>query len=134
MSYASILSTVNLYTLRESELTNQISDIMMDITSATKEGAGLAEETSKAREELLSEYNSGELDDTKYTNAKEAVQDNYNYNLSQITAWESELETEKDSIQTELQATSATKESYQAVLKQNVTKAHTYGGSSSTTS
>lgn len=123
MSYAGIQATVNFFTMREAQLTNELTDIMTQITQATKENAEIANEISTQRESIKANY---DVTDTEYQTLMDEVNDDYELKLANIASWESELETQKNAKQTEIQATSATKESYVAMLKENVKEDHKY--------
>lgn len=125
MSYASIQSTVNLYTMREADLTNQMTDIMTNITQAMRETSGLADDKSTARQVIMGDDTMSD-EDRKAAIAE--IQDEYEYNLANISSWESELEVQKEQMETEIQATSAYKESFMSALKQNIQKDYKYGG------
>lgn len=127
MAFTGIQALVDFYTVREAQITNQVTDIMMRINEATRDMSDLSEETSYKRGEVQAEYSP---DEAEYQAAMDEIKDEYQLQLAEITAWESELETEKSSLQTELQATTSFKQSYQSMLKQNVSKDFSYGGSS----
>ena len=128
MSCSGIQSTVNLCTMREAQLTNELTDIMTNITQACRETSDLATITSSARESI--EGDKTLTDDAKYK-ALDKVQDDYELNLAKISSWENELEIQKKQKETEIQATSSYKESFMSALKQNVQKDYKYGGSGS---
>lgn len=125
MSYAGIQSTVNLCTMREADLTNQLTDIMTEITRACKDTSKLAEVASASREAVKGEYSP---DSTEYEQAMDDIQEEYELNLAQISSWESELEAQKEEKETEIQATGAYKESFMSALKQNIQKDYKFGG------
>lgn len=128
MSIAAIQSTVNLYTLQESDLTNQLSDILTQITRASGEISDLSEETGNLRAQVKEQYEPGTDD---YKSAMENIQYDYELELAEIQQWESQLETEKSMLQTELEAISTYKESFKSVLKQNVQSDFKYGDAAS---
>lgn len=127
MSCSGIQATVNFYTAREADLTHDLTDIMMDITLATKESSKIIAETTNNRAAVKEQYESGT---DEYDEAMQAVQDDYNLKLADITAWESELETQKETMETEIQATKSYKDSFTEVLKQNIKTDFKYGQSS----
>lgn len=127
MSCSGIQATVNFYTAREADLTHDLTDIMMDITLATKESSKLVADTTNERAAVKEQYEQGSDD---YKEAMQAVEDEYNLKLADITAWESELETKKETMETEIQATKSYKDSFTEVLKQNIKTDFTYGKSS----
>lgn len=136
MAYAGILVTIELYQARKDDLTTQLSDIMMEISQATKQSGDVADEESKKRQNLLDRAKSDPTyaDSTEYEQDKQDIEDKYNARLADINSWEKELEIEKQNIQTEVQATSAYLESWTTAIKDNIKRDFTYGkgaGSSS---
>lgn len=123
MSYSGIQTTVNFLTLQEATLTNQLTDIMTDITMETRNCAELANNTSSLKEGVKAEY---DVTDTEYQVKMDEINDAYELDMANLSAWESELQTQKQAKETEVQVTSATKESYMAMLKENVKSDHTY--------
>ncbi|MDD3436059.1 MAG: hypothetical protein PHC64_02795 [Candidatus Gastranaerophilales bacterium] len=116
MAFTGIQATINFYTQQESDLTNELTDIMTDITGASRKMTKLVQKTSElkqiAREECYSEED--------YDEVMDAIQDDYELELAKITEWESELEIRKEQLETEIKATSSYKESFKSALKQNV--------------
>lgn len=125
MATAGLLDTVNLYTMREADLTNQLGDIVTQINRETTKSMKLLDTTGKKKAAVREQYEAGS---EQYKDAMGEIQDEYELSLAQINQWESELEVKKEDIQTELKATTASKEGFQAALKQNVTKDYQYGG------
>lgn len=128
MAFVGIQGTIDFYIMQESDLTNQLTDIMMSITRASKETSSLAIETNNKKEDVKNEYQVGTDD---YKEEMKNVEDEYEYKLAEITAWESELETQKNELETTLKSTTSYKESFQSALKSNVQNDFKYGGSSS---
>lgn len=131
MAFAGLQTTVNLYTLQEADLTNRIADIMENITRAGAKSNEIleAENEKKSAVRQKAENDKTYADSTQYDSDMSAIEDDFELQLSEISQWEKELETQKDSLETELQATTAYKESFTAALKQNVQKSFKFGGS-----
>ncbi len=125
MSFSGIQGTIDLYTMQEALLTNRLTDIMTEITMATREISDIAEDTSAAKEYVKANY---DPDSATYERLMDDIKDEYELELSKITAWESELTTQKQAYETEIQATSSYKESFKSMLKENVQKDLKYGG------
>lgn len=128
MSYAGIQATVNFYTIREADLTNELTDIMMNITAASGETTDLVQSTNDQKDTVRSTY---DANSTEYTTKMSEINDTYNLKLAQISDWESQLETKKQTLETEIQATTSYKESFNSALKQNIQKDFKYGDSGS---
>lgn len=121
MSFTGIEATINFYTMQESSLTNEVTDILFTITQATKKTSSLIESTSEQRQNALNEYG-GDVTNAGYQAMVQEINDNYQMQLSDITAWESELNAKKQEKETTLKATTSYKESLMSMLKQNVQK------------
>lgn len=125
MSFVGVQATVNFYTEREADLTNELSDIMTNITQATKQISNITEDEANQKGEVRDKY---DPDSDEYEEAMDKIKDEHTMKLAEISEWESELETQKQALETEIKATTSYKESFMAVLKQNVQKDFKYGG------
>lgn len=135
MTYAGILATVQLYQLEKADLTSQISDILMDITKASKKTSDYMDEETQKIRDLKKEYGvdsgsstTSSSDSTEYKAALDEIETEYEAKLADVNTWEKELEMQKQNLQTELQATTSYLESFEKVLQENVKKDSTYGG------
>lgn len=117
MSFVGIQATVDFYTQQEADLTNQLTDIMTNITQASRETTDLVKETSDKKDAVRNNYDS---DSPEYDEAMDEVQDDYELKLAEITEWESELETKKNNLETQVKEATSYKESFQSALKSNV--------------
>lgn len=122
MSYASVLATVNMYTSEADDLTYQLGDITMQITKAAGKTSALATNATNQRAAIKAEADEDPdyADSTEYKEDLQDVQDEYNMKLADINSWEKELELKKTNMETRIQAIKSYKESYMAVLKENV--------------
>ena len=131
MSFTSIQSSLNFYTMQESSLTSELDNIMMSISSATRQTSDIAQQTSDKRNAIYSNQDaSGSSDSSQYDSELGQVQDDYDLKLATITDWESELEVKKQNIETQLKEITSYKESFKSMLKQNVKNDFKYGQSS----
>lgn len=130
MSFTGIQATVDFYTAQEGYLTNEMTDIMMKITRASKDTTKLTEETSEQKDEVRQAY---DPKSDEYKEAMSQIEDDYELKLAEITEWESELQTKKDELETEIKATTSYEQSFTSMLKQNVSNDFKYAGSSTTT-
>lgn len=123
MSSSSILGIVELYISQKNELISEASDILMQITAASRKTSTLSTQTEKAKNAAATLYGD---DTTEYKTACDEIQNDYELQLSQINSWEKELEVKKSNIESREQAVNVYLESYQSVLKQNVQKDYKY--------
>lgn len=124
MSFSGIQATINFYTVEQADLTNQLTDIMQNITAAGSQTSAIADKTSKQRS-LVEETLSSGTDE--YQNQMNDIENDYELELSKINSWENQLEIKKQQLETQLQATTSYKESFTAALKQNVQADFKYG-------
>lgn len=127
MSCAGIQTTVDFYSMRESDLTNQLGDILMNITRASRDTYDLTEEFNGKKKTVRSNY---DPDSTAYKKAMEEINEEYECQLAQITEWESDLEVRKNALETEIKMTSTYKDDFKSILKTNIQKEFKYGGAS----
>lgn len=123
MSFVGIQQTINLYSMQQAYLTNELTDILMRITSASGKTTDLLEATNAKKCDVNNTYSS---ESTQYQVEMEKIEDEYNLQLAKITEWESELEVQKQNLETEIQVTTSYKESFTSALKQNVQKDFKY--------
>lgn len=119
MSFSGIQATVNFYSIQEANLTNELTDIMSSITLASRQMFDVCNETTSKKDEIRGQYDTS---DPEYDIEMSKVKDEYELTLAEITAWESELETQKETKETEIQATSSFLDSFKSALKENVQK------------
>ena len=124
MAFVGIQQTINLYSMQQASLTNELSDILMEITDASSQGTKLVKETNSKKAAVKEEY---DTDDTEYDVQMSEIEDEYELKLAEITEWESELEVKKENMETEIQAITSYKDSFTSALKQNVQKDFKYG-------
>ncbi len=126
MAFVGIQQTINLYSMQQSSLTNELTDIMMEITDASGKTTDLVQSTNAKKTAVKEEY---DTDDAEYDVQMDEIEDEYNLKLAEITEWESELEVKKENMETEIQAITSYKESFTSALKQNVQKDFKYAQS-----
>jgi len=124
MSFAGIQATVNLYTMEESSLTYQLSEMMMNLVRASSKTTEVGENYA----DIKAEINKNAKDNTSYDPTSDLAQakDNYELELAKMNEWETELEAKKQVIETDLKSTTSYKESFVSMLKQNVQKDFKY--------
>ena len=117
MSYVGVQTTLNLYTMREAEIQNQLTDVLMDITQATKQQAGYAQNQADEKAAVREQYDSS---DREYQVEMDKITDEFEIKLADVAQWESELETKKCQMETEIKAMNAYEESFRGIIKQNI--------------
>lgn len=129
MTIATVQQTLLLYSMEKANITQDLEDIMNKITSATSKSTDLMASTNEKRTYYaqLAEQNPEMADTTEYKNDVAAVESDYQLQLAEINAWESQLEQQKNHKETELKAVTSFEESWTAVLKKNIQNDFKYG-------
>lgn len=130
MSVANIQETILLYTREQDSLTHQLSDIMGRITMATANTTEIMEQTNEKRAYFAQKVsdNPNYADTTQYKVESQAVESDYQLQMAEINSWESQLEQQKNTMETRLKAVTTFLENWSTLLKNNIKKDFTYGG------
>jgi hypothetical protein len=133
MAVAGIQTSLLTYKMEEAELTYELNNIMADRSMAMKKESALSAETIAERKpyEDKAATNETYAKSTEYATAIGNVEDNYELKLSDINNWEEQLQQQQDQIQTKLKVVQQYEENCTSMLKQNIKKDFSYGGSSS---
>ncbi len=128
MTIAALNATEDFYILQKADITNKITDILMEINYATKESTDLAKETSAKKADAKEQYYDEESDDnSQYYDAVDDIENDYELELSQITNWENELQMQKQEYQTQLDQITTSKESVHGAKTKNIESSFSYG-------
>lgn len=128
MAESSLLCVIQSCQMREAELTTQVTAILSKIIENSNKQCLVSEEETTQKAAIYQYWSTATTSSSTEQDDLSALEDDYQLKLSEITSWESELETQKQTLETELQATTAYCESFKAVLKQNISSDFKYGG------
>ncbi len=129
MAIANLTEKLLFYTLQKSNISLQLSNIQMDQLSATKSQAAVQLAYNQNLQDLYYDPNVGhDVDLEAYTQYLVQLQNEHEFEMSSLTAWESELENRKESLETQLNEITAYENSWQSFLKSNIQKDFQYGG------
>ena len=133
MAVAGIQQTLLSYTMEKAAVTNQLTTIMFRLTEASKDGLETMEQTNRSRQALAQAVANGSMssDSTEYNVASQKIEEDYQLQLAEINSWESELEQQKNNLETEIKEISSFEESWTAAIKQNIKKDFSYASSGS---
>jgi len=133
MSIAALNGKLLLYTQEKADLTKRLTSIMGDLNVATNNSTDLMEQTGAKRAyyNQKAQADPDYADSTEYEVETEAVESDYQLQLAKINSWESELQTEKSNVETDLKEVTSYEESWTTLLKNNIKKDFSYGQSSS---
>ncbi|MCI1273960.1 MAG: hypothetical protein LKG27_05965 [Clostridiaceae bacterium] len=127
MAIANIQETLLLYSKQKAQLAEKISDVTMNLLSASKK---VAASQSKYNQELDNYYQKYYEDDPDtYQVLEEKLQNEHEEQLAELNSWETKLETDKDNLETQYNEISSYESSWTKLLQQNVKSDFTYGGS-----
>jgi DUF4097 and DUF4098 domain-containing protein YvlB len=132
MTIAAIQGTLLLYTMEKANITQRLMGIMDNMNVANMNSTELMEQTNEKRAyySQMAEGDQSYADSTQYEIDSEAVENDYQLQLSQINSWDSQMQQDKNSLETELKIVTSYEESWTTLLKNNIKKDFTYGSSS----
>lgn len=133
MTIASIQGTLLLYTMEKANITSDLMDIMDDLNTATGNSVELMQSTNEKRSYYSekAQNDAAYADSTQYEIDSQAVEDDYQLQLAQINQWDSKLQQEKTSLETQLKVVTTYEESWTQLLKNNIKRDFSYGQSAS---
>ena len=107
----------------------QLSDIQMKQLSATKH---IQTKQQNYNNELSALYYDDEIGygTDEYSEQLELMQEEHEFEMASINSWESQLEFEKESLETQLNEITAYETSWQKLLSNNIKIEFSYGGAS----
>ncbi len=126
MAISNIQETLLMYTKQKALINEKLSNVMFNMTSATRKNA---EEQSKYNEQLqYYYYEYYEEDPVQYADLVEILNQDHELELANLESWESELELEKNNYETRLNEITSFESSWTKLLQTNVKKDFSYGG------
>ena len=129
MAVSNIHETLLMYTKQKSLLNRQLSDVMMDMVSATRQNAELQRQyNEKVQNAYYDDYNGYSEDPDAYIELMDVLENEHMFELQNLESWESELELKKNSLETRLNEISSYEQSWTKLLQQNIKNDFSYGG------
>ncbi len=126
MAISNIQETLLMYSKQKALLNEKLTNVMFNMTSATKKNA---EEQARYNEQLQTYYYEYyEEDPVAYSDLVEILNQDHEMELANLESWESELELEKNNYETKLNEITAFESSWTKLLQTNVKKDFAYGG------
>ncbi|MBP3847053.1 hypothetical protein J6I39_04810 [bacterium] len=128
MSIANLQEKLLFFTRQKSRINNQLSNIQMQQLTATRKST-----TSQMayNEQLQNLYYDPEVGygTPEYTEILVELQSDHEFEMASLTAWESQLEAQKEAFETQLNEVQNYENSWQKLLANNIKVEFTYGGS-----
>lgn len=135
MAISNIHETLLMYTKQKSMINNQLSDVLMDMMTATRQTAEKQQEYNTRLQnayydEDLGYFSDAETEDGKsaYMDLVEQMENNHEFELATLNAWESELELKKNTLETRLNEITTYETSWTKLLQTNIKNDFSYGG------
>lgn len=130
MSIANLQEKLLFYTRQKSQINLQLSNIQMNQLSATRSSATKQQEYNQKLSALYYDEDYGYGTD-EYSEMLLELQNDHEFEMASINSWESELELQKENLETQLNEVSSYENTWQKLLQTNIKNEFAYGGTGS---
>ena len=130
MSIANLQEKLLFYTRQKSRINLQLSNIQRNQLSATRSSATKQQEYNQKLSALYYDEDHGYGTD-EYSEMLLELQNDHEFEMASINSWESELELQKENLETQLNEVSSYENTWQKLLQTNIKNEFTYGGTGS---
>ena len=130
MSIANLQEKLLFYTRQKSRINLQLSNIQMNQLSATRSSATKQQEYNQKLSDLYYDEDHGYGTD-EYSEMLLELQNDHEFEMASINSWESELELQKENLETQLNEVSSYENTWQKLLQTNIKNEFSYGGTGS---
>lgn len=130
MSIANLQEKLLFYTRQKSRINLQLSNIQMNQLSATRSSATKQQEYNQKLSALYYDEDHGYGTD-EYSEILLELQNDHEFEMASINSWESELELQKENLETQLNEVSSYENTWQKLLQTNIKNEFAYGGTGS---
>lgn len=127
MAIANIQETLLMYTKQKSSVNAKLSDVMMDMYTITRQNADEQQKFLTRSQDLYYDPDFGYGKDEAYFELSEQLEDEHEFELARLNAWESELELEKNELETQLNEITNFENTWTKLLQTNVKNDFSYG-------
>jgi hypothetical protein len=127
MSIANLQEKMLFFTAQKSRLNMELSNIQMQQMSATRKAGTSQMAYNQTLQELYYDPEIGYGTD-EYTEVLVQLQNDHEFEMASLTAWESQLEARKESTETQLNEITNYENSWQKLLANNIKVEFSYGG------
>ncbi len=128
MSIANLQEKLLFFTQQKSRLNMQLSNIQMQQLSATKKSTTSQMAYNQKLQDLYYDPEIG-YGTEDYADVLVVLQNDHEFEMASLTAWESELEAQKETLETQINAVQNYENSWQKLLANNIKVEFSYGGS-----
>ena len=126
MAISNIHETLLLYTKQKALINEKLSTNMMDLLNSSKQTAQEQSQYNTKMDNIY--YNYYEDDQDTYELLVEQLQQEHELKLANLNSWESELEVEKNNLETQLNEISTFESTWTKLLQTNIKNDFSYGG------
>ncbi len=127
MAVSNLHERLLFFTQQKSIINTKLSNIQMQQLSASKSVASKQQEYNNKISELYYDPDYGYGTD-EYSEMLLQLQNDHEFELANINAWESELEVQKESLETQLNEINGYESAWQKLLLSNIKNEFMYGG------
>ena len=127
MAISNIHETLLMYTKQKSTINEQLSGIMFDMVSASRKSAELQQQYNQKLQDVYYDPDYGYGTD-EYMVLVEQYENDHEFELASLEAWESELELEKNNLETRLNEITSFENTWTKLLQTNIKNDFSYGG------
>ena len=126
MAISNIHETLLLYTKQKALINDKLSTNMMDLLNSSKQTAQEQSLYNKKMDNIYHNYY--EDDQDTYELIVGQLQQDHELKLANLNSWESELEVEKNNLETQLNEISTFESTWTKLLQTNIKNDFSYGG------
>ena len=127
MAISNLQEKLLFYTQHKTRISSKLSDIQMRQLSATRTEATKQQEYHAKLQDLYHDEDYGYGTD-EYSEILLELQNDHEFELASINAWEAELELQKENLETQLNEISGYEQAWQKLLISNIKNEFVYGG------
>ena len=127
MAISNIHETLLMYTKQKSLINAELSNVMFNMLQATKKNAEMQRDYNGKLQDAYYDPEYGYGTD-EYMIIIENFENEHEYELANLNSWESELEREKNNLETRLNEITSFESSWQKLLQSNIKNDFSYGG------
>ena len=127
MSVANLQEKLLFFTAQRSRLNNQLSNIQMQQLSASRKSTSSQMAYNQQLQNLYYDPEIGYGTD-EYAEMLVVLQNDHEFEMASLSAWESELEAQKECFETQLNEIQNFESSWQKLVANNIKVEFTYGG------
>ena len=127
MAISNIHETLLMYTKQKSAINEELSGVMFNMVSASRKTADLQQQYNEKLQAVYYDPDYGYGTD-EYMVIIEQFENDHEFELASLEAWESELELEKNNLETQLNEITSFENSWTKLLQSNIKGVFSYGG------